>query len=430
MDSSVQIYIGNIVHCNKPFTVHTFEKGFLAVKDGKILAVDNLSTLGHYKADLHLHETKEIILKNSQILIPGLIDTHIHASQYPNIGLGLDKPLLEWLNDYTFPVEKNFKEPKYAKKVYEAIVKRTLSCGTTTATYFATLYPETSLLLADAAIDFGQRAFVGKVNMTRFSPADYLETSTECIQNTKKFVEDVLDKKSPLVKPIITPRFALSLGMDEMQQLADLAKEFDLLVQSHISENLEEIAMVKKIFKKEYAEVYDEANLLNQRTILAHAVHLKPSEKKLLEERGVSISHCPSSNINLRSGLCDVPELVNAGINVALGTDVAGGSSVSIIEAMRLAITTSFAKSDKPFNCYDVFYLATLGGAKALSLDASIGNFEVGKDFDALVVDLNVEDSSADYLHECTPLQLLQKFIYVGDDRNVTSVFVAGKQVK
>lgn len=128
--------------------------------------------------------------------------------------------------------------------------------------------------------------------------------------------------------------------------------------------------------------------------------------------------------------------------------DVAGGSSVSIIEAMRLAITTSFAKSDKPFNCYDVFYLATLGGAKgahqlqlvmrvllivnfaALSLDASIGNFEVGKDFDALVVDLNVEDSSADYLHECTPLQLLQKFIYVGDDRNVTSVFVAGKQVK
>jgi len=433
-ETTTTIYIGNIIHCNKPFTVHTFEKGFIAVRGSKILAIDNVSALGHHKTQLALHNTHEVILTDSQILIPGLIDTHIHAPQYPNIGVGLDKPLLEWLEAYTFPLEKKYKDAEFSRKVYNAVVKRTLYHGTTTACYFATIFGDTSLLLVNAAIKYGQRAFVGKVNMTRFAPCDYMESSEDTISNTRRFIESVLARQSDLVKPIIMPRFALSVSTDDMKKLGDLAKEYNLPIQTHISENLNEIREVEKVFSKSYAEVYDDADLLTEKTTLAHAIYLSKSEIELIAERGTSISHCPSSNICLKSGLCDVKALVHADINVGLGTDVSGGRSVSIIDAMRSAVDTSIAisfnKTDyDPLNCYDAFYLATLGGAQALSIDDVTGNFEVGKDFDALIVDMHVEGCT-DFLHECTPLELLQKFVFVGDDRNVVSVFVSGKQVK
>jgi guanine deaminase len=273
--------------------------------------------------------------------------------------------------------------------------------------------------------------------MTKLAPEDYIETAEKSIEDTLEFVKEVKNIGNPLLQPIITPRFALSVDMELMKKLGAIAKEQDLHIQTHISENKDEVKMVRELYdNKSYADVYNEANLLTPKTVLAHGIYLSEDEMNLLSKTGTSISHCPESNVNLGSGICDVRKLKNHGITLGLGTDVAGGASPSIITAMRSAISAStnlsFAdENSKPLTYIDVFYLATLGGAKALALDDQIGNFQVGKSFDAIIVDLDVKSSSADYLStDLTPQELLQKLVFVGDDRNVVKVFVNGKIVK
>ncbi|XP_018318671.1 guanine deaminase [Agrilus planipennis] len=429
MVQRTKVFVGNIVHCNKPFTVQTLEKGFVVVNEkGKIIAVDNLSALDSCKDKLGSFE--EILLNDNQLLMPGFVDTHFHAPQYPNAGLGYDKPLLDWLQTYTYPLEKKYSDTEFAKTVYDAVVKRTLAAGSTTVSYFATLHLDSSLLLAEAAIKFGQRAFIGKVNMTELAPPDYVESPEDTISNTLEFIHKLVAKKCHLVQPIVTPRFALSLDLNDLNKLGQIANKFDLNIQSHISENKAEVEMVRDKFDDLlYAEVYDKTSLLTNKTVLAHAIYLTDSEIELLAERSTSVSHCPDSNTCLKSGLCDVKKLLKAGVNVGLGTDISGGYSTSIMNAMRSAVAVSthvsFEREDyDPLNVYDVFYLATMGGAKALALNHKIGNFEIGKEFDAIVGEVQ------ECFHPHTALELLQKFIYTGDDRNVLQVYVCGKRVK
>ncbi|XP_024947674.1 guanine deaminase isoform X9 [Cephus cinctus] len=377
------------------------------------------------------------LLSAGQFLIPGFIDCHIHAAQFPNLGVGYDRGLLDWLETYTFPLEKHYSDHNFSEKVYDVVVKRTLTMGTTTACYFASLYGESSVILGQKAAQFGQRSLIGKVNMNVKRNDGYCETTEESIINTKKFITDINKIESPLVKPIITPRFALSCDMELMKELAKLAKKFDVHIQTHISENLDEIEAVRHLFKdySSYSAVYDEAGLLTNKTILAHGIYLTDTELDLLNKRGTSVSHCPSSNTCLRSGLCDVKKLKSHGVKVGLGTDVSGGQSSSIIDAMRSALQVSNhiaiqTPGYEPLNYKDVFYLATLGGATALALDEHIGNLVPGKQFDALVIDLNVSTGPLDNLIEYTLEEKLQRLIYSGDDRNIVEVYVAGQRVK
>ncbi|KAK4885749.1 hypothetical protein RN001_002020 [Aquatica leii] len=432
---TIQVFEGNIIHCNKIFSIEVIENGFIAVQDGKIKEVGKISDLDNFKAKHSDTVIKETRLNEWQILIPGFIDTHIHASQYFNVGLGLNKPLLQWLDEHTFPLEKQFNDTKFAKKAYNAVVKQTLSHGTTTASYYATLHTDSTLLLADVAIEHGQRALIGKVNMTNNSPVDYIETPERTIEDTKQFIKEMANKKNSLVQPIITPRFAISLTIDDMKELGKLAKEHNLRIQTHLCESIGEIAEVTKLFKKDYTQVYMETALLTEKSIMAHVVHLSQAELDILVKQKSSVAHCPSSNFNLRSGICDVRRLITAGVNVGLGSDISGGSNIGIVDEMRYAMIASTALSFQkdnyePLNYTEVFYLATLGGAKALVLDDVAGNFEIGKEFDALIIDLKAENATAEFYTKYTPLEMLQKFIYVGDDRNITSVFVGGKKVK
>lgn len=251
--------------------------------------------------------------------------------------------------------------------------------------------------------------------------------------------------------------------MELMKELANLAAKYNLNIQSHISENIDEIKFTLELFPgfEFYAEVYDAAGLLTNRTIMAHSVHLYDEEVKLLAERGTSVAHCPGSNTNLKSGLCDVKRLIANKLKVGLGTDIAGGSAISILDAMRSALDVSqhlnFMKKheivgtgrittndDKnlnyvPLDYKQALFLATLGGAQALSLDHKIGNFAVGKDFDALLVDAYVGKTDKFELPKVMTAaltgndkfhQLIQKFVYTGDDRNILKVFVKGRQVK
>lgn len=381
-----------------------------------------------------------------------------------NNGLGLDLPLLQWLETYTFPLEAAYNDNDFARKVYESVVRRTINCGTTLAAYFATNYKDSSLILAEEVIRQGQRALIGKTCSNASSPPYYIETTKDSLRDTETFINGVINLQSPLVKPIVTPRFALSCTSELMTGLAKLASKYDLHIQSHLSENCDEIAAVKRIFKKNtYTEVYEDSNLLTSKCIMAHGVHLEDAELKLLKKYGTAIAHCPTSNTNLRSGLCDVRRLWNAGIKVGLGTDVSGGHNTSMLIAIQDALSVSLnlntiktqnilgtgqiqhPESDsnrnyEPLLYKHALYLATLGGANALSLDNICGNFAVGKDFDALLIDiskepidwfdipLSVSEKSNDPHSRLE--KMIQKFVYVGDDRNITKVFISGKQVK
>ncbi|XP_062540190.1 guanine deaminase [Armigeres subalbatus] len=455
-----KVFFGQIVHSKSFDELEVIADGYIAVKDGIIVSVGPKSNFESL-ADNGSYE--KIVLNETQFLLPGFIDCHIHAPQAPNIGLGLDKDLLGWLKSYTFPLESQYKDVAFAQQVYSAVVRDTLASGTTCACYFATIYNDSNKVLTDEIVRQGQRAFVGKVSSNRLCPDYYIESGTEdSVRENIEFIEYVLEKNVDRVKPIITPRFAITCDMELLKKLGELAERYNLNIQSHISENLGEVNTVKEIFpkNKHYSDVYDEANLLTKRCVMAHGVHLEDEELSMLSERGTSIAHCPCSNTNLGSGLCDVKRLLAANVKVGLGSDVSGGNRIAIYDVMRAALDVSHhlnmmkkqdvkgtgkvsqSKANEeyvPLDYKQVVYLATLGGAEAMAIGEKVGNFVPGKEFDALLIDVSVYPTNryqlpAALTKDKTPaellLELVQKFVYVGDDRNITKVFVAGQQVK
>lgn len=430
-----QLFHGCFIHTIDG-KLNILENRYLTVEDGKITSISSSKPDGDYDIVETTH---------TQIIVPGLIDAHIHASQYSYCGCGFDLPLLLWLNKYAFPTESRYTDLEYASRVYNTVVRRTLAAGTTTASYFATIDSNSTLILANACRYMGQRAFVGKVTMDCNSPNFYTEKSTEeAISNVNNFLSKFgPTNEDDLVHPILTPRFAPTCSMEVMKKFGEMQKNNpSLRLQTHISENLNEIELVKTLFpdSPHYTGVYDEAGVLNSNTILAHGVHLKDEELALISSKGASVVHCPSSNYNIYSGLCDVRRLKDANVNVCLGTDVAGGSSISMIDAMRSALLCSRSiylnkrpeqggeNPYKPLNMTDVFSMATECGAKALGLGDKIGNFVVGKEFDALIVDLDA--GSTDCFGDESINDLFEKFIYTADDRNILRVYVHGKLVK
>ncbi|XP_011820530.1 PREDICTED: guanine deaminase isoform X1 [Mandrillus leucophaeus] len=337
--------------------------------------------------------------------MPGLVDTHIHASQYSFSGSNVDLPLLEWLTKYTFPAEHRFQNIDFAEEVYTRVVRRTLKNGTTTACYFGTLHTDSSLLLAEITDKFGQRAFVGKVCMDLNDTfPEYKETTEESIKETERFVSEMLQKNS------------------------------------HISETRDEVEAVKNLYPnyKNYTDVYDKNNLLTTKTVMAHGCYLSAEELNVFHERGASIAHCPNSNLSLSSGFLNVLEVLKHEVKIGLGTDVAGGYSYSMLDAIRRAVMVSNILlinkvNEKSLTLKEVFRLATLGGSQALGLDGEIGNFEVGKEFDALLINPKASDSPIDLFYGDffgdISEAVIQKFLYLGDDRNIEEVYVGGKQV-
>uniref|UniRef100_F6Z6Z3 Guanine deaminase n=1 Tax=Callithrix jacchus TaxID=9483 RepID=F6Z6Z3_CALJA len=344
-------------------------------------------------------------LSHHEFFMPGLVDTHIHASQYSFSGSSVDLPLLDWLTKYTFPTEHRFQNIDFAEEVYTRVVRRTLKNGTTTACYFGTIHTDSSLLLAEITDKFGQRAFVGKVCMDLNDTfPEYKETTEESIKETERFVSEMLQRNS------------------------------------HISENRDEVEAVKNLYPnyKNYTDVYDKNNLLTNKTVMAHGCYLSAEELNVFHERGASIAHCPNSNLSLSSGFLNVLEVLKHEVKIGLGTDVAGGYSYSMLDAIRRAVMASNILlinkvNEKSLTLKEAFRLATLGGSQALGLDREIGNFEVGKEFDALLINPKASDSPIDLFYGDffgdISEAVIQKFLYLGDDRNIEEVYVGGKQV-
>lgn len=345
-----------------------------------------------------------------------------------------------------------------AKTVYTRVINRTLSHGTTTASYFATLSVDATNLLATLALEHGQRAYIGRVCMDEPTtcPDYYRDASAEeSISAARASIAHCrsLDPTGDLVAPIITPRFAPSCTVAALTGLGDLAKEEDVRVQTHISENKSECKLVKELFpeRKSYTDVYDHTGLLGPRTILAHAIHLDDEEMRTIKERGAKVAHCPASNSALGSGFCQVRRLLDRGIEVGLGTDVSGGFHPSILDSVRQTCLVSrhvgyVEGGDSRYNIgvAEGLWLATVGGANVVGMGGRLGVFEEGYMWDAQEIDLGrvVRDDEGEGMWEEKMGRggvdifgwedwedRVAKWVWNGDDRNVRRVWVGGRLV-
>ncbi|KAF1947889.1 guanine deaminase [Clathrospora elynae] len=456
---SKMIYVGPFVHSRSLTELEIGENGAIGVdENGIIRFVERDFHEGFEKLMAYVEENKDewvhakvVKIEGNGFFFPGFIDTHVHAPQHPNTGLFGKTTLLDWLKKYTFPMESSFSSLPRAHRVYQNFVSRTLSHGTTTCSYFATIHVPATNALADICLKRGQRAFVGRVCMNSdLSPEYYRDESVESsVRDSKASIDYIrsIDPNGEIVKPIVTPRFSPSCTPDCLSAMGKLAQETDTHIQTHISENKGEIALVQELFpsSKSYADVYDTHGLLTPKTILAHAVHLSPQERKIILARKSKISHCPASNTAITSGCAPIRELLNEGHTIGLGTDISGGFHPSILENVRqaiwvsrhLAITTN---DSAKLSTEEALYLATRGGAAVVGLEEKVGGFEVGKEWDAQMIQLGEvkQEGNEDGIFEEGPVDVfgweswaerVEKWVYSGDDRNTVAVWVRGRLV-
>ncbi|RAK73272.1 putative guanine deaminase [Aspergillus fijiensis CBS 313.89] len=381
------------------------------------------------------------ILGPTEFLIPGFIDTHTHAPQWAQRGTGRGIPLLQWLEEITFPHEARLDDPHYARRLYSVCVRGGLQQGVTTACYYGSRHAEASVILAETCLAQGQRALIGKCNMNRHAPDWYCDSSTvESITDTETFIRKVrdLDPGHELVTPVITPRFAISCDEELLHELGQLAARHpDLPIQTHFNESRGEVEFTRTLFPNDTSEteLYERLGLLNDRSILAHAIYPSDAEIDRMAQLNCGIAHCPIPNVTMDVFMvAPVREYLRRDIKIGLGTDCGGGYSSSMLEVMKAAFVVSTAGStmtqgrDEPLTLTEGFYMATLGGARVCGLEGKVGNFRVGKEFDALLV--RTKTGVMAPVEESDDVRtLFEKFLMTGDDRNIMQVFVKGRRV-
>lgn len=362
------------------------------------------------------------------LIAPGFVDTHIHAPQLEMIG-SYGGHLLEWLNRYTFPTEAKFRDPGYALTVARAFYDELLRNGTLTALIFSTIHPEATDIFFAEAERRGFRGIIGKTMMDRNAPEFLLEKPRDSYEQSRALL--VKWHKRGLLRYAISPRFAPTSTAELLDAAGSLKQEFpDAYVHTHISENQNEVRWVHDLFSEaEYADVYDDYGLLDERSILAHGVHLSPEELDLISRRRSRIAHCPNSNLFLGSGLFPLRRVLEAHVVVGLGSDVGAGTTPSMFTAMADAYKVQQVQgvSLSPFH---LWYLATLGGAHALSMDAETGSIEERKSADLVILDLHATPLLTMRNDRASSIEdLLAGLIFMGDDRTVAQAFVAGREV-
>jgi len=415
----ILILKGNIIFTPDAENFKIHQDSYLIACNGVISEICTVIPEKYQGIAIHDYGTK--------LIIPGFVDLHTHAAQFNQRGLGLDYKLLEWLNEYTFQEENKFSDPSYAALVYEAFADELIAQGTTRVVVFATVHQDSSRILFDILARKGIGAYVGKVNMDNNCPAFMKEDTQASLQATEELIKEWVG--NALVKPIITPRFAPTSTRDLLKGLGNLAKSYQLPVQSHLSENPSEIEWVKELFPElmEYHRVYLHYNLFGQTpTLMAHCVHLSDAAIQSMKENQVVAVHCPDSNMNLTSGIMPVRKLLNAGVKVGLGSDVGAGHSLSmaqtIVKTIQLSkISYTLDNQYEALTLPEVFYMATKGGG---SFFGQVGSFEPGYCLDALVIDNKMVGS------ELSPAETLQHFIYTGNPSNIVVRYIAGRQMK
>ena len=411
--------------------IYSIDKDNIEIKENQYLLIRDGKSEEFYKEIPSRLKNIQIEDYGDNIIIPGLIDLHIHAPQYAFRGMGMDMQLLDWLNTYAFKEEGKYRDLEYAKKQYSKFVSDVKNSATTRLSIFATLHKDATIMLMDMLEEAGIKAYVGKVNMDRNSPEFLTEDTLKSQEDTIEWLEDTKDRYKN-IKPILTPRFIPSCTDNLMEEIKQINNIYNIPVQSHLSENKSEIEWVAELHPdtKNYAEAYDKYNLFgkNNKTIMAHCVHCPDDELELIKQNNVVVAHCPQSNANLTSGIAPIKNMLSMGINVGLGSDIAAGSSLSIFRAMSDAVQVSklreslTGQKNQTLTLTEVFYLGTKGGGKFFG---DVGSFEKGYEFDAVVLnDKSFGDNSDFNLKE-----RLERIIYLSDDRNIVAKYVAGNKI-
>jgi guanine deaminase len=420
----VQIYRGRVfTPVADPFahgverSYRYFERGYVAVHDGRIVGV------GEYEEK---PEGEVVDFGDDALIAPGFVDTHLHAPQLEMIG-SYGGELLEWLNRYTFPTERKFADPEHARRVARAFYAELLRNGTLTALIFSTIHPQATDIFFEEAERSGFRGIIGKTMMDRHAPDYLLDASAQQSYDESLALLQKWHGRG-LLRYAITPRFAPTSTPELLEAAGQLKSEYpDAWVHSHISENRNEVRWVQELFPEaEYADVYDRYGLLDEKTVLAHGVWLTAEELDLLARRGARISHCPNSNLFLGSGLFPLHRVLDAGVVVGLGTDIGGGTTPSIFNAMADAYKVQQVQSVS-LSPYHLWYLATLGGARALKLERETASLEQGKSADFVVLDLHATPLLTLRTNRASSIEdLLAGLIFMGDDRAVKQSVIAG----
>lgn len=414
--------------------IYSIDKDTIEIKENQYLLIKNSRVEGFYKDIKDIPQQAKFVeiedYKNN-IIIPGLVDLHVHAPQYAFRGMGMDKKLLDWLNTYAFKEEGRYEDLVYAKKQYFKFVDDIKHSATTRLSVFATMHKDATIVLMDLLEESGVKAYVGKVNMDRNSP-DFLSEDTNMSKlETIDWIEKTKNRYKN-IKPILTPRFIPSCTDKLMKELKEINSKYNLPIQSHLSENTSEIEWVASLHPdtNNYAQAYDKYDLFgkNSNTIMAHCVHSTEEELNLIKQNKVTVAHCPQSNVNLTSGIAPIKKMLDMGIEIGLGSDIAAGSSLSIFRAMSDAIQASkirdvmTEKNNQTLTLSEAFFIGTKGGGRFFG---NVGSFEKGYEFDAVV--LNDEffgDNSSFTLKE-----RLERIIYLSDDRNIVAKYVAGEKI-
>ncbi|CBE69710.1 Guanine deaminase [Candidatus Methylomirabilis oxygeniifera] len=424
----VRLFRGHILNpaAEDRYTLHA-DGGMVTDEGGIILEV------GDYPAVTDRYPSATLIDCSDRLILPGFIDTHTHLPQYRAVAL-YGQELLEWLNRDILPAEREF-TPEAADTLCPLFFRTLLSYGVTTAAVYCSVQKESTHVAFEWAEKTGIRAIIGKVMMDRNAPDFLLENTVESLHASEEVCRKWHGAANGRLLYAFTPRFAPTCSRALMRGVGELASQYGAYIQTHLAENPAELQWVRELFPeaRSYTDVYFRAGLLGPKTVLAHAIHVSSDERCLLTETGTCVSHCPTSNLFLRSGLMPLRELLDMGLHIGLGSDVGGGPTLSPFEIMRSAIYVHTARRFLPdFGGGDIspttaLYMATLGGAKALGLDDKIGSLACGKEADFIVVNpQRLSPLSTEKAMDISPDTLISRMIFRGDDRIVEQTYVRG----
>ena len=410
---------GNIVAAPELGKLDIVENGYLVAVDGIIEGV--YETLPEKFAGCEVEDCgKDLILQTFS-------DMHLHAPQYAMLGMGMDMPLIDWLNTYTFPTEAHFADPEVARPIYKKLAAELVANGTTRVVMFSSLHRESTLVLMDELEKAGVTGYVGKVNMDRNGGENYQETTEESMSETVKWIEQCDFEH---VKPVITPRFTPTCTNELMEFLGKLAAEKNLPIQSHLSENTGEIAWVKELHPDcaQYWETYAKYNMWNDRTVMAHCVWSDERERKAIKDAGVWVCHCASSNEDLISGYAPIRVMLDEGVRVVLGSDIAGGDHISMFDNVTASIRAS--KARRIMTNWETDFLTVaeayyLGTSAACEFFGEKPGFAAGNPLHAIVV----RDDNLPDVRERTTQERFERCMYRRQQDAIRAVYSAGRKV-
>ncbi len=415
------------------FAANPFEAGVGAAQHethgGVVVEGDRIVAVGTADDMRAAYPSADVVNYGDKLISAGLVDAHVH---YPQTGIiaSWGKRLIDWLNSYTFPEEMRFGDRAYADQISATYLDLTAKHGVTTMASYCTIHPESVDAFFEAAQARGQRVIAGKTCMDRNAPEGLRDTPQSAYDDSKALIErwHGVDR----INYAITPRFSPTSTPEQLEALGSLwAEHPDCLMQTHLSEQTDEIAWVAELFPeaRDYLDTYEKFGLLGEKGLYGHAIHLEEREKDRLREVGAGLIHCPTSNTFIGSGLFDMGGLMAAGQRVGLASDTGGGSSFSMLRTMASAYEVGQLRHN-PLHAAELMWLATQGSARALHMENKIGNLAVGLEADLVVLDLASTPEIAQRSERASDIwEALFPTIMMGDDRAIAATWINGRAV-